>query len=88
MQIEMGFLMDSRTRSAWISRSHVCIGLYDEDMQRDYYQYPGKPELEDARELFEWAIPSPEDRGGLHNATTGPKVLIIGHEPKFGPRSR
>jgi len=53
-----------------------------------YYQYPGKPEREYARELFEWAKPSPEDRGGLHNATTGPKVLIIGHEPKFGPRSR
>ncbi|HUI44424.1 MAG TPA: L,D-transpeptidase [Nitrospirota bacterium] len=68
--------------------SHGCIGLYDEEMQHDYYKYPEKPMLEDARKLFAWAIPSPADRGGEYDVRTGPKVLIIDHEPRSGPRSR
>jgi hypothetical protein len=68
--------------------SHGCIGLYDETMQNEYYKYPEKPELEDARKLFEWAIAPLPDGGGLHPLENGPKVLIIGNAPGTRPRSR
>jgi hypothetical protein len=65
--------------------SHGCIGLYDEDMQNKTYNYPAKPELEDAMKLFDWAVPSHPNSGGLHDLENGPKVLIIGNAPGYGP---
>ena len=60
--------------------SHGCIGLYDEEMQKQYYGYPGKPLLEDAKTLFEWVITPLSDDGKYHNIK-GPAVLITGHAP-------
>jgi hypothetical protein len=96
MSYGLRFYIDRDGVSYWIHgrdlpghpASHGCIGLYDEDMQHDYYKYPEKPVLEDARKLFEWAILSPADDGGLHDVTNGPKVLIIDQESRSGPRSR
>jgi hypothetical protein len=68
--------------------SHGCIGLYDEVMQNAYYKYPKKPELDDARILFEWVTSSLPDDGGYHTLDDGPRVLIVGHAPGTGPRSR
>jgi hypothetical protein len=52
-------------------------------MQHDYYNYPDKSTLEDARKLSEWVTyPSPADGGGVHDVTNGPKILINDHEPR------
>ena len=65
--------------------SHGCIGLYDEQMQKEYYGDPRHPILESARTLFEWAIaPHPDDRR-FHDLANGPPVLIIGQAPAFPP---
>jgi hypothetical protein len=64
--------------------SHGCIGLYDEGMQNEVYNYPPTPELEDARKLFEWAVPSLPETGGLYDLENGPIVLIIGRAPGSG----
>ncbi len=61
-------------------RSHGCIGLYDEEMQKQFYGYPGTPLLEDAKTLFEWVI-SPLSDDGKYHLINGPAVLIIGHAP-------
>jgi hypothetical protein len=68
--------------------SHGCIGLYDEDMQNETYNYPAKPELDDARKLFDWAVSSLPGSRGLHDLESGPKVLIVGKAPGSGPPSR
>jgi hypothetical protein len=68
--------------------SHGCVGLYDEGMQHEYYKYPNKPELDDARILFEWVTSSLPDDGGYHTLEDGPRVLIVGKEPGTRPRSR
>jgi hypothetical protein len=68
--------------------SHGCIGLYDETMQKKYYGYPKKPELEDARKLFEWVVSPLPDDGGFHILENGPKVVIFGHAPAARPSSR
>ena len=65
--------------------SHGCIGLYDEQMQKEYYGYPRHPVLEAARKLYEWAIAPHPDDGRFHVITDGPPVLIIGHAPDFPP---
>jgi hypothetical protein len=65
--------------------SHGCIGLYDEDMQHTYYNYPENPVLEDAKRLYEWAIPTPAQGDGLHELEDGPKVLIV--DQASGPGS-
>lgn len=73
--------------------SHGCIGLYDEEMQKDYYSaydekvnkpyYHGlkAPFLEAAKQLYKWVINSHDDPGTFHNIDYGPKVLIIGTPP-------
>lgn len=68
--------------------SHGCVGLYDESMQKEFFKYPENPELDDARILFEWVTSSFPDDGGYHTLEDGPKVLIVGHAPGTGPRSR
>jgi hypothetical protein len=73
--------------------SHGCIGLYDEEMQKDYYSdYDRKvnkpyyhelkpPFLEAARELYLWAVGSRDDPGTFYKISDGPRVLIIGAPP-------
>ena len=73
--------------------SHGCIGLYDEEMQRDYYSaYDRKvnkpyyhalkePLLEAAKKLYQWVIGSRPDPGTFHKISDGPRVLIIGTPP-------
>ena len=74
--------------------SHGCIGLYDEQMQYDYYNAYDKkvnkenyhqlekPFLNAAQKLYLWAIPAGADSGKFHTFKHGPRVLIIG-EPSI-----
>jgi hypothetical protein len=68
--------------------SHGCIGLYDEAMQKKYYGFPKKPELDDARKLYEWVVSAVPDDGKFHLLESGPKVKIIGHAPEMRPSSQ
>lgn len=61
--------------------SHGCIGLYDEQMQKMHYRFPGDPALDDARRLYEWSIGEAYDDGKLHDLRDGPVVLITGEIP-------
>ena len=73
--------------------SHGCIGLYDEEMQKEYYsahdQKVNKPYyhelkppfLDAARKLYQWVIGSGPDPGTFHKIGNGPRVLIIGDPP-------
>lgn len=73
--------------------SHGCLGLYDEEMQEEYYgahdrkvnrphYHPfTKPYLEDARRLYRWVVGSHEDSGRFHKISYGPRVLITGEPP-------
>lgn len=61
--------------------SHGCVGLYDEQMQKDVYKSPRKVILEDAETLYRWVIDSHHDNGKFHRISYGPKVLIIGEPP-------
>lgn len=73
--------------------SHGCIGLYDEEMQKDYYSAYDRrvnkpyyhalkaPFLEAAKQLYNWVIDSHDDPGTFHKINYGPKVLIIGTPP-------
>ena len=61
--------------------SHGCIGLYDEEMQNEYYQEPERPVLMDAKRLYEWVVGDNEDTGTFQKVKYGPKVLIMGAPP-------
>ncbi|HOP40385.1 MAG TPA: L,D-transpeptidase [Geobacteraceae bacterium] len=73
--------------------SHGCIGLYDEEMQQEYYSTYDKkvnrkyyqeltpPLLEDAKELYLWVLGSHGDPGTFHRIEYGPRMLIIGSPP-------
>jgi L,D-transpeptidase catalytic domain len=73
--------------------SHGCVGLYDEEMQLDYYGTHDrkvnkpyyhelkKPFLEGARKLYMWVIDGHKDPGTFHKIDYGPKVLITGTPP-------
>ncbi len=94
MHYALRFLITSKGAAVWIhgrdvpgyAASHGCIGLYDEQMQKEYYRYPRHPVLEDARTLYEWAIAAHPDDGHFHELADGPTVLIVGHAPDFPPR--
>jgi hypothetical protein len=70
--------------------SHGCIGLYDEQMQFDYYSaydkkvnkanYHGleKPYLNAAQKLYQWVVASDKDTGKFHTVKNGPRVVITG----------
>lgn len=70
--------------------SHGCIGLYDEEMQYDYYRKYDKkvnkrnyheltkPFLEDAKALYRWVVDPKSDPGGYHDIKNGPLVVIMG----------
>ena len=73
--------------------SHGCIGLYDEEMQQEYYSAHDRkvnkpyyhalkpPLLEAAKKLYLWVIDSKHDPAGFHKISDGPRVLIIGTPP-------
>ena len=61
--------------------SHGCVGLYDEEMQKKYYNFPRPLELQDARTLYEWAVGEREDSGRFTWLKNGPRVRIIGESP-------
>lgn len=73
--------------------SHGCIGLYDEEMQDEYYSaydrkvtkpyyHPlTKPFLTDAKRLYRWVMGGRPDSGKFHKITFGPRVRIIGEPP-------
>jgi hypothetical protein len=68
--------------------SHGCIGLYDEEMQKEYYNEPERPMLIDARKLYIWALGSSyQDTGAFQTIKDGPKVLITGIPPAPFPDS-
>ena len=94
MHYALRFLINSHGAEVWIhgrdvpgyAASHGCIGLYDEQMQKEYYGYPRRPILEDAETLYEWVIASQHPHEGrLHDLVNGPPVLIVGHAPDFPP---
>ncbi|MBK5275301.1 MAG: L,D-transpeptidase [Desulfuromonadales bacterium] len=73
--------------------SHGCIGIYDEEMQIEYYgaydrkvygrNYHGlkPPLLEGAKSLYRWVVGNHDDPGRFHNIDYGPRVKIIGTPP-------
>lgn len=90
MHYGMRFLID---RLYWISywihgrdvpgypASHGCVGLYDEDMQSQYYKNPGRPILNDAKRLYEWVVGEHQDSETFQRIDYGPRVVIIGTPP-------
>jgi hypothetical protein len=63
--------------------SHGCIGLYDEVMQKKYFNIPREPVLEDAKTLFEWVIAPLRDEGRFRVLEKGPRILIMGTPPRI-----
>jgi hypothetical protein len=61
--------------------SHGCIGLYDEEMQKEYYHDPSHPILMDAKKLYQWVLGEGGDPKTLHHLSMGVKVLIMGEPP-------
>ncbi len=73
--------------------SHGCIGLYDEEMQNEYYSaYDRKvygrdyhelkpPLLEGAKKLYQWVVDNHVDPGRFHKIDYGPRVKILGEPP-------
>ena len=59
--------------------SHGCIGLYDEEMQLQYYGEPAGPLLMDASKLYRWVV-GDRDTGSVQRLR-GPAVIIMG-EPQ------
>lgn len=75
--------------------SHGCIGLYDEEMQKQYYSHYDKklnkrhyrelkePYLKGAKELYNWVLDGHSDSGKFHKVDYGAKVRIVGSAPGF-----
>lgn len=73
--------------------SHGCIGLYDEEMQIEYYSaYDqevygkdyhelGQPLLKGAKRLYQWVVGHHGNNGMFHRIGYGPWVRIIGAPP-------
>ena len=73
--------------------SHGCLGLYDEEMQREYYSAHDRkvnkpyyhelkpPLLEGAKRLYLWVVGDSPDPGSFHLIDDGPRVRIIGTPP-------
>jgi len=47
--------------------SHGCVGLYDEEMQRDYYDFDKEPQLMDAKKFYLWIFPDSENNEKPHD---------------------
>lgn len=79
--------------------SHGCIGLYDEEMQVDYYgaydkKVNGKyyhpltpPLLQAAKVLYQWVVGPGAEPDGIRKVHDGPRVLITGTPPAM-PEAR
>lgn len=65
-----------------VPASHGCIGLYDEEMQKQYFEAPRNPVLTDARRLYRWVVGSRRDTGRFRKISDGPRVLIRGTPPR------
>ncbi len=84
MHWALRFYIDREGVSFWLHgrdlpgypASHGCIGLYDEDMQKEYYKSPPDPQLEDAKKLYKWAIGDSPDDGKFHTLKDGPRLFI------------
>jgi len=75
--------------------SHGCVGIYDEEMQVDYYAaYDRKvnkpnyheitrPYLEAAKILYYWVVDRKTDPGTFHKIANGPRLEVIGKAPKL-----
>ena len=73
--------------------SHGCVGLYDEEMQiefysahdrkvnKPYYHELTPPLLQAAKKLYQWVIGDHRDPGTFHKIDYGPRVRIIGTPP-------
>lgn len=61
--------------------SHGCVGLYDEEMQKESYGFPEYPLMNAAEKLYQWAVSPKHDDGRLHYIKQGPRVLILGEPP-------
>ncbi|HXE97737.1 MAG TPA: L,D-transpeptidase [Dongiaceae bacterium] len=73
--------------------SHGCVGLYDEEMQIDYYSAHDRkvnkpyyhelkpPYLKAAKRLYDWVIGTNKDPGTFHKISNGPRVIIMGTPP-------
>ncbi|SNB46254.1 L,D-transpeptidase [Geobacter sp. DSM 9736] len=109
MHYGLRFFVDKK-REGWLSywihgrdlpgfpASHGCVGLYDEEMQREYYSEHDRkahrkyyrelkePFLKGARDLYEWVVGNRRDPGTFHTISYGPKVLITGSAPVVSPR--
>jgi len=104
MHYGLRFFVDSKAAnwpSYWIHgrdlpgypASHGCIGLYDEEMQYDYYSaYDRKvnaphyheltrPFLEAAKSLYQWVVDPASDPGSFRHIKNGPRMLIFGAPP-------
>ena len=89
MHYGLRFLVDENEISYWIHgrdmagypASHGCVGLYDEDMQKEFYGFPEYPLMDTARKLYQWAIAPNHDDGEFHHFQNGPRVLVTGEPP-------
>ncbi|WP_243373311.1 L,D-transpeptidase [Geotalea sp. SG265] len=89
MHYALRFLVNEREVEYWIHgrdmpgypASHGCVGLYDEDMQKEYFGEPEYPLMDTARKLYEWAIGPHRVEDGIHYLKKGPRMLIIGEPP-------
>jgi len=61
--------------------SHGCVGLYDEEMQKEYYRAPSHPILEDAKWLYDWVTGKKARVPTFQKVEHGPTVLIQGDPP-------
>jgi L,D-transpeptidase-like protein len=73
--------------------SHGCVGLYDEEMQIEYYSAHDRkvnkpyyhelkpPFLTAAKKLYQWVIGANKDPGTFHKISNGPRVIIRGTPP-------
>lgn len=85
MHYGLRFYVDGNGVSYWIHGrdmpgypvSHGCVGLYDEEMQKEVYGFPRVPQLTDARKLFEWAVSPFVDDKKFHVMEKGPVVWVV-----------
>lgn len=57
--------------------SHGCVGVYDEEMQKEFHGFPQDPKLLDAKKLFLWLFPDGENDSGPREYPNGlPGALI------------
>ncbi len=85
MHYGLRFHVDRNGVSFWIHGrdmpgypvSHGCVGLYDEEMQKEFYGFPRVPQLTDAKKLFEWVISPFVDDRKFHVMENGPGVWVV-----------